>query len=83
MLFIPTYIEKQLKKATYEYDPETKQWCAWVDALPGVYAQAKSVEYVRDQLAEVIEDYIFVALKKGEKLPQFVWPRTVSKQAYA
>jgi predicted RNase H-like HicB family nuclease len=82
MLFIPTYIEKQLQKARYEYDPATKSWCAWVPALPGVYAQHDTVEGVREQLAEVIEDYIFVKLKKGRSLPQFRWPRKTQK-AYA
>lgn len=83
MLFIPKYVEKQLKKAKYEYDPQTKSWCAWVPSLPGTYAQASSVEKVREVLAEVIEDYIFVAIKKGEKLPQFDWPRKKNKKAYA
>ncbi len=83
MLFIPAYIQKQLEKAKYEYDPATKSWCAWVVALPGTYAQANSVEEVREQLAEVIEDYIFITLKKGGKLKNFKWPRKVSKKQYA
>lgn len=62
-LFINSYIEKLLKKANYEYDEQTKSWCASVDKLPGAYAQADTVEEVRDQLAEVIEDYILVSIK--------------------
>jgi predicted RNase H-like HicB family nuclease len=81
MLFIPAYVEQQLKKARYEFDPATKSWCAWASSLPGAYAQADTVEEVRDQLAEVIEDYIFVALRKGSKLPQFRWPRPVKSYA--
>lgn len=82
MLFIPTYIEKQLKKASYEYDPATKSWCAWVSALPGTYVQAKTVEAAREELAEVIEEYIFIKIKKGAPLPQFAWPKKTQK-AYA
>lgn len=80
MLFISTYIEKQLKRAQYEYDPETKSWCAWVTQLPGVYAQAENVERLRELLAEVIEDYIFVKLKKGKRIPQFSWPRELKRK---
>ena len=65
-MLIATYITQQLKKARYEYDSEAKVWCAWVTALPGVYAQAETVEEVRMQLAEVIEDYLIVSLQKGE-----------------
>ncbi len=80
MLFIPQYVEKQLKRAKYEFDRETKSWCAWVPTLPGVYAQADTVEDVREQLAEGVEDYIFVKLKSGNPLPQFQWPRKTQKQ---
>ena len=57
-LFIIQYIKNLLSKAEYEYDKETKSWCASLKDLPGVYAQADTVEEVRSQLAEVIEDYI-------------------------
>ena len=70
-LFINSYIEKFLKKANYEYDKKTKSWCASVDELPGAYAQADTVEEVRDQLAEVIEDYILVSIAERQKLPDF------------
>ncbi len=70
-LFINSYIEKLLKRANYEYDEKTKSWCASVDKLPGAYAQADTVEEVRDQLTEVIEDYILVSIAERQKLPDF------------
>ncbi|MBZ1348549.1 MAG: type II toxin-antitoxin system HicB family antitoxin [Candidatus Nealsonbacteria bacterium] len=70
-LYITQYIENFLRKAEYEYDEETKSWCASVKILPGVYAQADSVEKVREQLAEVIEDYILVGLREKQFLPGF------------
>ena len=39
-LYLIKYINKMLKKATYEYDSVTHSWCASLDELPGVYAQA-------------------------------------------
>ncbi|HAZ16314.1 MAG: hypothetical protein A3H59_01535 [Candidatus Jacksonbacteria bacterium RIFCSPLOWO2_02_FULL_43_9] len=70
-LFVPQYIEKMLKQASYEYDKATDSWCAYVDALPGAYAQADTVEGVRSNLAEVIEDYILVSLYQKQTLPRF------------
>lgn len=70
-LFISSYIEKLLKKANYEYDKQTKSWCASIDELPGAYAQADTVEEVREQLAEVIEDYVLVSLHEHQPLPHF------------
>ncbi len=70
-LFITSYIEKLLKKANYEYDKKTKSWCASIDELPGAYAQANTVEKTRQELAEVIEDYIIESLKENQKLPNF------------
>jgi len=70
-LYITHYIENILRKAEYEYDEETRSWCASVKNLPGAYAQANTVEKVREQLAEVIEDYILVSLREKHPLPGF------------
>jgi len=70
-LYITNYIENLLRKAQYEYDKETKSWCASVKDLPGAYAQADTVEEVREQLAEVIEDYVLVSIREKQSLPDF------------
>ena len=70
-LYIAQYIEKLLRKAEYEYDEKTKSWCASVKDLPGAYAQADTVEKAREQLAEVIEDYVLVSLQEKHFLPGF------------
>lgn len=51
------YLKQRMKKACYEFDKETKAWCAWMPELPGVYAQADTKEEVKKQLKEVMEDY--------------------------
>lgn len=70
-LFINSYIDKLLKRADYEYDKQTKSWCASVDDLPGAYAQADSKRAVKERLAEVIEDYILVSIYERKRLPNF------------
>jgi len=79
-LFINNYIEKMLKKVKYQYDENTKSWCAILEELPGVYAQADTVEAVRQQVAEVIEDYIIVSLQKNQELKSF---KKIKKMVYA
>lgn len=80
-LYINNYIENLLKKAKYEYDEATDSWCAKVSRLPGAYAQADSVEEVREQLAEVIEDYILVSIYEKKPLPGF--KKLSLRKAYA
>jgi len=70
-LYIMSYIETMLRQANYEFDKQTKSWCASVGALPGAYAQADNVEDVRAELAEVIEEYVLVSLQEGHPLPEF------------
>ena len=70
-LYLINYINKMLKKANYEFDTVTHSWCASVDELPGVYAQADTIEDVRSELAEIIEEYVFVSLQEGRPLPEF------------
>jgi predicted RNase H-like HicB family nuclease len=80
-LYLIKYINKMLKKANYEYDSATDSWCASVDELPGVYAQADSIEDVRSELAEIIEEYVFVSLQEGHSIPEFKNFRNVEKVA--
>lgn len=82
-LFIANYIQNFLNKAKYEYDNETKSWCANVKELPGAYAQADTVEAVRNQLAEVIEDYILVSLYQRHNLPAFKNLEKIKTKIYA
>jgi len=70
-LYTVNYIESMLRRANYEFDEQTKSWCASLDVLPGAYAQADTVEEVRAELAEVIEEYVLVSLQEGHPLPEF------------
>ena len=70
-LYLLKYINRMLKRATYEFDSDTDSWCASIDDLPGVYVQADTIENTRSQLAEVIEAYVFVSLQEGHPLPEF------------
>jgi len=63
------YVEEGLTLARYEFCEKTKQWCAYVDELPGTWAQDDAVETTRSELAEVIEGWVIVALQHNDRIP--------------
>ncbi len=65
---ISAYLRKALQEARYEL-LENGTYYGEVPSLPGVIATADSLEACRDQLAEVIEEWILVRVAKGLKIP--------------
>lgn len=63
------YIQAALEKAQYEFDENQKVFVASILELPGVVAQAKTIEKARSKLAEIIEDWILVGLQFGDEIP--------------
>ena len=63
------YVAEALSLARYEFCGEIGQWCAYIDKLPGVWAQGDTVEEVRAELAEVIEGWLILALQRDERIP--------------
>lgn len=74
-LLLGQFIEKALSGAKYEYDNSVKQWAAWIDGFPGVYAQGKKIEGVRQELVLTLEEYVLVSLREGKQVPGFSFSR--------
>lgn len=65
---IARYIDKALRRARYaEADPGV--YCATVPGLRGVLATGSTLEGCRDQLAEVIEEWVLVRVARGLTVP--------------
>lgn len=64
------YVTEALAQATYEYCVDTESWCAWVEALPGCWSQADTVEEARRELSEVIEGWLILSLQQGHPIPE-------------
>jgi predicted RNase H-like HicB family nuclease len=62
------YIQAAMRRATYEILPDTSFYGEIPD-LPGVYANASTLEACRDQLQEVLEGWIILGLRLGHALP--------------
>ncbi len=65
------FIEKMLAKAEYRFDGSVKEWAGWIKGLPGIYAQAKDLEGARNQLAEILEEYLFASFQEKKKIKGF------------
>lgn len=80
-LLLSEFIEKAIARARYEFDDSVKQWAAWVDGFPGVYAQGKRIEDVRQELASTLEEYLLLRIREGKHVPGFAIPKRVHVKA--
>ncbi|MBI3632317.1 MAG: hypothetical protein HY225_02620 [Candidatus Vogelbacteria bacterium] len=66
-LLIEQYVENRLKQAQYEFDGDLKVWVGWIDNVKGVFSQARTLEGVRGELAEILEEHLLLSIYKGKK----------------
>lgn len=65
---IRQYVEEALRRARYE-KLEDGTYCAEVPRLRGVLAIGETLEECRDQLAEVVEEWVLVRVAKRLSVP--------------
>lgn len=73
------YILHVMKKAHYEYDVSVKAWVGWIKGFPGIYAQGKSVEEVRNDLISTLEESLLIDIRSGKGIPGF----SITSRQYA
>jgi len=67
---IAEYISAALARATYEkIEDKRNPYYGRVPTLKGVWATGKSLEECRNHLADVIEGWLIVRLRKGLPIP--------------
>ena len=66
---ITRYLEEALKRASYKPLDEGG-YCATVRGLRGVIGYGETLEQCREQLAEVIEEWILVRVAQGLAVPK-------------
>lgn len=64
------YIETALEKAHYEKIADSEPFYGEIPGLKGVWATDKTLEGCRKRLAEVLEGWIIVRLKKSLPIPR-------------
>jgi predicted RNase H-like HicB family nuclease len=69
-LMIVEYIQAALARATFEIIEDKEPYYGEVPDLPGVWATGKILEECRANLANVIDSWIVVHLRKGLPIPR-------------
>ena len=80
------YINAALEKAKYEIIEDDEPYYGEVPRLKGVWATGKTLEECRRNLAETIEGWIIIRLKKGLPIPsighkKFIEPKVAGSLA--
>ncbi len=77
---ITDYVNEALHRARYSVvDGDT--FCGTVPGLPGVIATATTLEACRDQLAEVVEEWVLVRVSQGLSTPRLGSARVQVRRA--
>lgn len=65
---ITQYIQSQFKKANYKI-LEDGNYFGEIPGLKGVWASAKTLEKCRQELQEILEEWILLKLADGDPIP--------------
>jgi predicted RNase H-like HicB family nuclease len=63
------YIRAAMHRATYEILPNDRTFWGEIPGFQGVWANADSLEACRDELEEVLEEWMLFRLKNSLALP--------------
>lgn len=66
---LTAYIRAAMRKAHYEILPNGEGYLGTITELQGVWANAETLESCREELQEVLEEWIILGLKMGHPLP--------------
>lgn len=66
---IVEYINAALAEAHYEIIQDEEPYYGEISSLPGVYATGKTLEECRKNLAEVIDGWLIMRLRRGMSIP--------------
>ncbi|PIS39373.1 MAG: HicB family protein [Candidatus Nealsonbacteria bacterium CG08_land_8_20_14_0_20_38_20] len=64
------YINKKLKEAKYKLLKDGTYF-GEIPGLKGIWANAKNLEDCRKELQEVLEDWLLLKVRSGERVPGF------------
>ncbi|MBZ0255331.1 type II toxin-antitoxin system HicB family antitoxin [bacterium] len=64
------YIEEALRRAKYELIDDDEPYYGEIEGVQGVWASGKTLEECRENLKEVLDDWILISIKKNLPIPQ-------------
>ena len=66
---LTSFINSAMRKAHYEILPNDEGYFGKIEGLQGVWANAETLEACREELREVLEEWIILGLKMGHTIP--------------
>jgi len=63
------YMQAAMRHAHYEWLPNDKIYYGKISGLQGVYATGDTLEACREELAEVLEEWLFFRISKNMPIP--------------
>ena len=63
------YIQAAMRGAVYEILPDDGSYYGRIPGLDGVWANAATLEACREELAEVLEEWILLGVSRQQSLP--------------
>ena len=70
MILTEDFLHTAMRKAHYEILPDGEGYFGNIPQIQGVWASASSLETCREELREVLEEWILIGLKMGHPIPQ-------------
>jgi len=67
------FIEKQLKKARYKLLPDGSYF-GEIIGINGVWANTKTLESCREELQEVLEEWVLLKVRAGDRVSGLSFP---------
>ena len=64
-----SYIQTAMHRAKYEILPDDNTFYGEIPGFDGVYANADTLEACREELEEVLEEWIFLRIHKNLPIP--------------
>ena len=63
------YIQAAMRKAKYEILPDDGSFYGEIPGFDGVWANAASLEACREELAEILEEWLLLGISRNHALP--------------
>ena len=63
------YIQAAMRRAKYELLPGSEGFYAEIPGLSGVWANAATLEACREELEEVLQEWLLLTLRQNGQLP--------------
>ena len=85
---LSAYIKAAMRKAHYEILPDGEGYFGTIEGLQGVWANADTLEACRNELRQVLEEWIVLGLKMGHPIPAIravntnLWPKEICESEF-